>query len=127
MGFYNTHVLPRLIDLSMTNRELRPFRERVVSQASGRVVEIGIGSGMNLPLYSANVLEIVGVEPSRQLLAIAEREAGGVTTPTRFINASAEQVPIESASIDTGRNDLDAVFDRRRAARTEGDAAYLEE
>src|SRR5689334_14471141 len=101
MGFYNRRVLPHVIQLSMRNRELQPFRERIVARAAGRVLEIGIGSGMNLPLYGASAREIIGLELSPELLAMAERVAEQSTKPVRFIGASAERMPIDSQSVDT--------------------------
>jgi hypothetical protein len=64
MSLYREHVLPWLIDLSMRQSRLAPYRRRVVSAASGRVLEIGIGSSLNLPFYGNSVVQIVGIEPS---------------------------------------------------------------
>jgi hypothetical protein len=68
VSFYNNHILPHVINLAMRNRELHPYRERVVSQAHGRVLEIGIGAGFNLPLYGPHVDAILGLDPSARLL-----------------------------------------------------------
>jgi hypothetical protein len=57
MGFYNDIILPRLLDLAMRNKQLRPFRERVIGAAEGRVLEIGVGSGRNLPFYRSPAQE----------------------------------------------------------------------
>src|SRR5919199_6474004 len=61
MGLYSRYVLPRLTHLSMGYAELRPYRARVVGAAKGRVLEIGIGTGLNLPFYGDAVEEVIGV------------------------------------------------------------------
>jgi ubiquinone/menaquinone biosynthesis C-methylase UbiE len=101
MTFYNDHVLPHVINLAMRNRELRPYRERVISHAEGRVLEVGCGSGLNLPFYGTRVQEIVGLEPSARLTAMARRAVERSRASVRFIEGSAEVIPIESGSIDT--------------------------
>ena len=73
MGFYDDRVLPHLVNLTMRNRRLIPYRERVVSAAEGRVLEIGVGSGLNLPFYSPRVQEILGLEPAPRLIAMSRR------------------------------------------------------
>jgi ubiquinone/menaquinone biosynthesis C-methylase UbiE len=101
MGFYDDRILPHLIDLSMRNRELRPYRERVISQAAGRVLEIGAGSGVNLPIYGPQVNEVVGLEPSPRLLAMARRVADRARTRVTLTAGSAESLPLDAASVDT--------------------------
>ncbi|CAN7568770.1 class I SAM-dependent methyltransferase [Phyllobacterium sp. LjRoot231] len=100
MGFYCEVILPRLCDLAMRNNRLRPYRERVIGAAEGRVLEIGIGSGLNLPLYRPPVTEILALEPAPKLVAIA-RSAPHPGMPVRFIEASAEAIPLDDHSVDT--------------------------
>lgn len=100
MQFYRTHVLPRLTHLAMRQEQLRPYRERVVSAASGRVLEIGIGSGLNLPLYPEAVDEVVGVDPSPGLLRLAAKASRRLTPKTELIEGTAENLPLENGSVD---------------------------
>lgn len=63
MGFYEDQVLPRCIDFMSSMRSILRARERVASQLSGEVLEIGFGSGLNLPYYSAKVMAVHAVDP----------------------------------------------------------------
>jgi ubiquinone/menaquinone biosynthesis C-methylase UbiE len=101
MTFYREHVLPWLIDLSMRQSRLAPYRSRVVSAASGRVLEIGISSGLNLPFYGNRVSQIIGIEPSAKLLHMARAASRGTSVPLDLIEGTAEAIPIDDRSIDT--------------------------
>src|SRR5436190_18781257 len=101
MGFYANYIVPYLVNLAMGNRELKPFRERVIGEAKGRVLEVGIGSGLNLALYPTQVREIVGLEPSPRLLTMAGEAARPDSMDVTFVEGSAEAIPLEANSIDT--------------------------
>lgn len=101
MSFYDSHILPHLINLAMRNRELLPYRQRVVAAAHGKVLEIGIGSGLNLPFYGSRVDEILGLDPAPRLVDMAQEEAERSRAPVTLITGSAESIPIGDSSIDT--------------------------
>jgi ubiquinone/menaquinone biosynthesis C-methylase UbiE len=135
MSFYNDRILPHLVNLSMRNRHLVPYRERVISAAEGRVLEIGIGSGLNLPFYSPHVHEIIGLEPSARLLAMARRTASRSTLPIAFVEGSAEAIPLDSHSIDTVVTTwtlctipeaVNALTEMRRVLRPGGQLVFVE-
>lgn len=101
MSFYTRHVLPPLLHLAMRQKLLMPFRRRVAGAASGRVLEIGIGSGLNLPLYAPPVRVVIGLEPSAELRRMAARRAAAAPLPVELLDGSAEALPLADASIDT--------------------------
>lgn len=102
MGLYSKYVLPHLIHLACGSRPIMRQRSKVVPQARGRVLEIGVGSGLNLPFYdSAHVTEIHGLDPAPELAARARRAASGIPMDVEFVVASAEEIPLEDTSFDT--------------------------
>jgi ubiquinone/menaquinone biosynthesis C-methylase UbiE len=101
MGFYQDQIVPLLINWSMRQKNLAAYRSRIIPAAEGRVLEIGIGSGLNLPYYSPNVGHVIGLEPSPKLLAMARRVERTASRPVEFIEGSAEAIPLKDASVDT--------------------------
>ena len=101
MGFYNDIILPRLCDLAMRNKELLPFRKRVIGAAEGRVLEIGVGSGRNLPFYRPPVREVFALEPAPRLALMARSASHAASMPVSFLEASAEAIPLDERSVDT--------------------------
>ena len=101
MGFYQNRILPLLIDLAMRQRNLAAYRDRVVSAAEGRVLEIGIGSGLNLPFYTQKAKLVIGLDPSPKLLAMARQAGHPISVPVEFVEGSAEAIPLGDRSVDT--------------------------
>jgi ubiquinone/menaquinone biosynthesis C-methylase UbiE len=101
MGFYQDKILPFVIHLAMRQRNLAAYRGRVVPAAEGRVLEIGIGSGLNLPFYSQKVERVIGLDPSANLLSMARHAARRSLGPVEFVEGSAEAIPLEDRAVDT--------------------------
>jgi ubiquinone/menaquinone biosynthesis C-methylase UbiE len=101
MGFYNDRVLPYLVHLSMRQDTFSAFRRRVIPAAQGRVLEIGVGSGLNLPFYTEAAKHVIGLDTSRRLLAMARQVHRSGAALTELIEGSAEALPMEGKSIDT--------------------------
>lgn len=78
MSLYSKYLLPTLLDLAMRNREQVRLRQEWIPHARGEVLEIGIGSGLNLPFYSAKVKRVRGVDPSIELGEMARRRSAGM-------------------------------------------------
>src|SRR5690349_22212697 len=99
MSFYGRYVIPWLTHLSMRQEQLLPFRRRVIGAAEGRVLEIGIGSGLNFPLYGGAVKSVIGLEPSSMLLNMARPRAEAAAAPVELLDGSAEAIPLDDRSI----------------------------
>jgi ubiquinone/menaquinone biosynthesis C-methylase UbiE len=133
MGIYADHVLPWLIDRAMRQKMLQPYRARVVGAAQGRVLEIGVGSGLNLPLYGPAANAVVALEPSPPLLERARRHPAQV--PIELVEGSAETLPLDDRSVDTVvttwtlctiPDPLRALTEARRVLRPGGALLFVE-
>lgn len=101
MGFYDKCIFPWLVDVAMRNREATRYRSIIVPQAAGRTLEIGVGSGLNLPFYGSRVEMLYALDPSEELLAMAQKKARDAEVPVSFLSHSGEAIPLDDCSIDT--------------------------
>lgn len=102
MSFYGKHVLPRLTHLVCNAMPVRRQREKLIPRARGRVLEIGSGSGLNLPYYDQDkVVGLWALDPSREMTRLAKRLAVRTPFPITFLVAPAEDIPLEDNSVDT--------------------------
>ena len=100
MRLYEKHILPRLTHLAMGQDQLLPYRRRAISGLHGRVLEIGIGSGLNIALYPEAVHQVIGVDPSPELLHRAAQASQGLMPAIEMIEGVAEALPLEDRSVD---------------------------
>ena len=101
MGIYQRRILPWVLHLTMRTKEVTRHRRRVVPAARGRVLEVGFGSGLNLPFYSPEVTTVVGLDPSGELFRIAGKRLRGAPFPVEFVNRTAEDMPFDGGSFDS--------------------------
>jgi ubiquinone/menaquinone biosynthesis C-methylase UbiE len=101
MGIYDKLILPRLLDWAMRNRQLASYRAQTIGTARGLVLEIGVGSGLNLRFYGPPVDRVCGIDPSPELLRLASKRSADTYVPVSLIRASAEQLPFANAIFDT--------------------------
>lgn len=101
MSFYRSHIFPWLVDVSMRTALIQRYREEVVPQAKGKVLEIGIGSGLNFPFYSSEVEQLYGLDPSPELQAMAAKRAREAGRDVELLEGSAEDIALPDHSLDT--------------------------
>jgi len=101
MGLYDRHVLPHLIDFACGMGAVMKARSQIVPMAKGRVLEIGIGTGLNLSFYDPQRVEvIVGVDPSAEMQNLARERSARCQVPVEMIALELGQIQAESASFD---------------------------
>jgi len=100
MGFYGDQVLPRLISLVCNTKTVRPLRERVCAGLRGRVVEVGFGSGLNIPYYPSGVTSIAAIEPADTGWKLAGRRVADAPVPIERTGLDGQMLPLPDNSCD---------------------------
>jgi ubiquinone/menaquinone biosynthesis C-methylase UbiE len=100
--FYRDHVYPQLVRALGDPKPIREVRERIVPLAHGRVLEIGVGPGVNFVHYDvARVTKLYALEPNAGMIRLAERQRRHTEVDITFIDLPGERIPLEDASVDT--------------------------
>ena len=135
MDFYERWILPPILDLVMRRKDLTKYRRAAVAAARGRVLEIGVGSGLNFPLYGKQVEFVYGIDPSPRLLSIARRRAAASGIPVELVLGSATAIPLADSSVDTVvmtwtlcsiPDPLAALREMRRVLKPDGNLCFVE-
>ena len=100
MGFYGEQVLPRIIDVCCGLKPVRPLRQRVCEGLQGQVVEIGFGSGLNVPYYPAAVTGVAAIEPADTGWKLAGKRLSGTGIPVERSGLDGQSLPLPDASCD---------------------------
>lgn len=102
MGLYNKYILPKFINCACGSKPINYQRDKLVPYAKGVVLDIGIGSGLNIPFYNkSNINYLYGLDPSPELLEIAKKVAKTNKLEIEFLECGAESIPLPNNSIDT--------------------------
>lgn len=102
MGLYRKYILPHLINSACSASTVSKQRAKVVPAATGDVLEIGVGSGLNFPFYAKDRVKAVwGLEPQATILAMAKEAIVRAPFPVHLLEASAEEIPLEDKRFDT--------------------------
>jgi ubiquinone/menaquinone biosynthesis C-methylase UbiE len=100
VGWYERHVVPRIVNVLCASKRMEPLRRRALEDVSGVVLEIGFGSGGNLPVYPAEVERVVAVEPSDVGRELAGKRLEASRVPVEFAGLDGEALPLPDASVD---------------------------
>jgi len=135
-ALYDTHLLPWLLDWACGVRPVSRQRAKIVPQARGRVLEIGIGTGLNLPHYDkSQVSELIGLDPGTELHRLARQRSREAGVDVELVGLSAERIPYPDASFDTVvmtytlctiPDPVAALREMRRVLRPDGRLLYCE-
>ncbi len=100
MGFYSRVIFPRLLDLAMSGQELSIYRQKLLASVRGEVLEIGFGTGLNVPYYGADVTALTAIDPNWGMTQIATPRIQSAAVDITFQTARAESLPMAADSFD---------------------------
>jgi ubiquinone/menaquinone biosynthesis C-methylase UbiE len=135
MGAFANWLFARLLDFAMRNRALDSYRHATVGLARGIVLEVGVGSGLNLALYGSDIDHVYALDLSAELLGIARRRSAETAVPVSFARASGEQLPFADAVFNTivvtwtlcsVRDPIAALREMRRVLKPGGQLLFVE-
>ena len=102
MGFYQKHVLPLLLDQACACKPIRKQRQKIIPLAHGNVVEIGIGSGHNLPFYDQDkITKLIGIDPDEYVWKKSAKKRAMFHKPLERLGLSGESIPLDDKTADT--------------------------
>jgi ubiquinone/menaquinone biosynthesis C-methylase UbiE len=136
MGFYDDHVLPRIVDLTCGGRRMEPVRRPALEGLAGTVVEIGFGSGPNVGLYPDTVTRVLAVEPSEGARRLARKRMASIAhPPVEFVGLDGATLPVEDGAADAVLStftlctipDIDAAMDEIARVLRPGGALHFVE
>ena len=135
MGLYRRCIFPWLLHWTMKDEEVARQRARIIPGVRGRVLEVGVGSGLNLPFYSGAVESLDGIDPSAELLALAGKAQRDLSIPATLSQASAEDLPFDDMCFDSVVTTwtlcsipdvAKALSEMRRVLKPEGEFFFIE-
>ena len=100
MGFYEQQVLPRFVDVALSGREFAKLRERVASELEGEVLEVGFGSGRNVPYYPSALTRVRAVDPATVGRKLAAKRVAASAVPVEYVGLDGESLPMDDGSVD---------------------------
>ena len=102
MGLYRRYVGPRLIGLACSQANITELRQTIIPRASGVVLEVGIGPGLNLAHYDPQkVIKVIGVDPEQGFVELAKERVKASPVPVEIIQAPGERIPLDDGTADT--------------------------
>lgn len=136
MGFYSNYVVPRFVTCACGSKPIVRQRQKVVPRARGKILEVGLGAGHNIPHYDhERVDRVIGIDPCETSWQLAQERVNAVPFDVEFLAGSAEDIPLDDDSVDsvlltfalcTIPDPLAALSEAKRVMRPGGELVFCE-